>query len=704
MRLHPFAFAAALLFNSAAPAADMATVEVKGAKPDQRRLETASGIVLGHDELVRQGDRTLGDALKRVAGISIGDGAGRGSEIRMRGLGNGYTQLLLNGLAAPAGFALDSLAPELIERIEIVRTASAELGTQAIAGTINVILRKAPSRPRQELKLGAEQRAGRLSPNATGQVSGKEGGYAYTVSGVASRAAGAALREQLEQASGPQGESTLSRRTPQREHDDNDTLSLSPRLSWNLGDDSVTSQSFFSLNRRAVDFSAREFTLAGAPSEFPELATAFRARAAYWRSDLTWQRSFEQGTRLEVKLGFNHSSRHSDFDFGATPGGVQLPPTRHVVSDTRDSGATFGGKLTFALGGGHVLALGWDSAYSERMQTRVEHEFAPSGIVAGTLDERYDGAIRRVALFAQDEWDITPAWSLSAGLRWEALTTVIEDRDFVPARQRTDVLSPILQALHKLSATRQLRFGLSRTYKAPTMFELLPRRYTVDNNNNANNPDTQGNPRLRPELAWGLDAGYDHYLGADGKGGMLGASVFARCIDNVTLPQLFLEGTRWISRPSNQGGGVARGIALEAKMAATPALALRANLARNWSRVERVPGPGNRLDGQTRLTANLGFDYTHGSALTLGADFNYQSGGWSRVSAAVENLAPVARRLDVYGVWNVSARSRLRVGAANLLRQDAVAATSYASDDGVRNRTTVAPGHASLRIAFEHNR
>ena len=67
--------------------------------------------------------------LKRQPGISVVNGiGGRGGEIRMRGLGKGYTQILLNGDPAPDGFSLDGLAPELVERIEIQRAATADQG------------------------------------------------------------------------------------------------------------------------------------------------------------------------------------------------------------------------------------------------------------------------------------------------------------------------------------------------------------------------------------------------------------------------------------------------------------------------------------------------------------------------------------------------------------------------------------------------
>ena len=114
-------------------------VEVTGSY-DPRRDDTASKMVVNSEEILKYGDTSVTDVLKRLPGITVTGAAGRqGGEIRMRGLGSGYTQILLNGERAPAGFSLDTVSPDMIERIEILHAASAEFSTQSIAGTINVV-------------------------------------------------------------------------------------------------------------------------------------------------------------------------------------------------------------------------------------------------------------------------------------------------------------------------------------------------------------------------------------------------------------------------------------------------------------------------------------------------------------------------------------------------------------------------------------
>jgi outer membrane receptor for ferrienterochelin and colicins len=150
------------------PAPPIQKVEVKGAAAsyDARRNDTATKIVVTQEEILRNGDTTIGDVLKRLPGVTVGGVQGRGGDIRMRGLGSGYTQILLNGEPSPAGFSLDSLAPDMIERIEIMRAATAEYSTQAIAGAINIVLKRAIVTAQREIKAGLQEENGHYGTSA----------------------------------------------------------------------------------------------------------------------------------------------------------------------------------------------------------------------------------------------------------------------------------------------------------------------------------------------------------------------------------------------------------------------------------------------------------------------------------------------------------------------------------------------------------
>ena len=147
-------------------ATDMGQIEIRSNRnndTEARRESSASKIVIGREEIEKQGDATLGEVLKRLPGVTVQGAPGRGGGIRMRGLGGGYTQILLDGERMPPGFSVDSLTPEQVERIEILRAPTAETGARAIAGTINIVLREGQKANPDDLKLTRSQEHGQGS-------------------------------------------------------------------------------------------------------------------------------------------------------------------------------------------------------------------------------------------------------------------------------------------------------------------------------------------------------------------------------------------------------------------------------------------------------------------------------------------------------------------------------------------------------------
>ncbi len=683
---HTAIMLAAALAGQAAHAQPV--VEIKSARIDQRKDDTASTVVLTRQELAANGDRTLADALRRLPGITISDSAG----IRMRGLGKGYTQVLLNGQPAPNGFSLESLPPEVIERVEVLRTASAVLGTQGIAGTINIVLRKTASRNTQEIQAGMDSLHGAWSPRLAAQSSGKADGWSHNVSAVLSRSGTPADRTITDSAPG-----TL--RTT-RSHEDNigESLNLSPRLNWNTAaGDSLSLQTIATINRRDINYRSHETVQRGAPGDFADVRSRFRLHGYFLRSELAWQRTLANGAQWELKLGGNKAPRDTDFDFAGLPLAAAGPTLRHVDGDVREHGFNYGGKYSHPLGNGHALVAGWDGSAIQRMQTRIEHEYADTGALNFVKDDRYDGRIERLAAFAQDEWK-QGGDSWSAGVRWETMRTEAHDRVTPSVRQRSTVLSPVLEWMRKLPGDTQLRLGASRSYKAPNMLDLIPRRFTADNNNSPTNPDTQGNPALRPELSWGLDAGLDYYFAKDS---LLSASVYLRDIDNVILPTLYRDGSRWVTMPANHGGARVHGLTLEARMPLTPAWSARANATFNHSRFDSVPGPDNRLAAQTPLSGTAALSYQHG-ALTLDAEYSFEAGGPSRDSATYISTAPYQRKLDLRATWKLSPRQELRATVSDVLHPDRTSTDRYEGESW-RETSIRARGGATLRLNYKQS-
>ena len=687
-------------------------VEVQGTRNyDERRQDTATKIVVTQEDIIRYGDTTVGDVLKRLPGVTIGGVQGRGGEIRMRGLGSGYTQILLNGEPSPPGFSLDSISPDLIERIEIMRAATADTTTQAIAGGINIVLKKSVQTAQKEFKVGGQMDGGRFGTNINGQIADKIGRMSYSLSGNLTHGQYERPSATDEIGSDASGKTNLLRHTDIVGWGTFNALGFAPRVNWNLENgDTVTTQSFINANRFSGYNKELSTTALGAlpvyVSDFQRIQSDF----TMLRTNLNWIHKLADSAKLDVKLGVNYNKRNSDVNFlGYDIGNSQILD-RKVTSGASDKGLTFSGKYSAPFVENHAFVFGWDGAYSKRNENRLQNDTvtsSSSGLKPLNLDETFDADVTRLALFAQDEWNITKQWSLYAGLRWEGLDTRSEGNTYSEVRNKSSVWSPILQTLWKLpdSKNDQVRLGLTRTYKAPDTSKLIPRRY-ISNNNSATSPDTMGNPNLKPELAWGLDAAFEHYLS---DGGMLSASVYMRRINDITRTQLSNVNGTWISMPVNDGQATTRGIELEAKfplrsvMQNAPSIDFRANVSFNWSNLETVPGPNNRIDSQTPISANLGLDYKLDKLpLTVGGNVSFQDGGPVRISVAQSSYSVPKRVLDVYALWKFTPKTNLRVSLGNTLHQDNVSASTYTDASGSLQQTTTTPTTTTLRILFEH--
>ena len=262
-----------------------------------------------------------------------------------------------------------------------------------------------------------------------------------------------------------------------------------------------------------------------------------------------------------------------------------------------------------------------------------------------------------------------------------------------------------MQTLYKIPGKKgdQVRLALTRTYKAPGVGSLTPRRQ-VSENNSSTEPDYRGNPNLKPELAFGIDAAWEHYWA---EGALLSVSVSQRRISDFTRNLTYFDGERWIQTPSLEDSATTRSLEIETKfplkavMKDAPAVDLRASVNRNWSRVESVPGPNNRLDQQTPLTVNLGADYKVG-ALTTGGSFAYRRGGPVRVSTNQRAYVIPRRELDMYALWKFDAQRQLRFAVSNMTGQDFINENTYEDARfGSQTRRFVFPQGVRYRLTYE---
>ncbi|MCW5633990.1 MAG: TonB-dependent receptor [Rubrivivax sp.] len=735
---------------SAPAAAPQQRIEITGGRDsdtETRRRSTAAKIVIGREEIEKFGDATVGEVLRRLPGVTTPGAPGRGGPPRLRGLGSGYTQLLIDGQRLPPGFSLDSLTPEQIERIEILRAPTAETGARAIAGTINIVTREGFRRRLNDLRLGFGTENGGVTPglNVVRNDAVDELIYNVSLSVFLPQRITDSDNETLlvrrddgslvEQASG-----TL------RSEEKRTGVALTSRLQWRLGETGdmfiFMPHLFHSEGRTDRDFTRTQVPAPAPGSAYYDSGTSDTTNHfTSLRLNGQWRQRLGPAVRMELNGGVGswraaNNTQRTEFQEGVAG------PTRFTdeLGRTRErslnltakfSGVAVPGARGAAFGAGtggppppaeHHLVGGLEIEGARRDELRV---FTDGGVVqAAEFGDTFEASTLRLAAYLQDEWNLDAHWAFHAGLRWEGIRTQGDAGDGTRPANTSSVTTPLVHLLWKPDPARrdQVRLSLTRSYRAPTTQSLIARPSINSSSpasgpNDPTRPDTAGNPELRPERAIGLDLAFERYL--DG-GGVLSSNTFYRHVRDLMRRVTTLEAVSWspvqryVAREQNIGDATTMGLELEAKyrleqlVTDAPRVELRHNVAFYRSRVGGVPGPDNRLDQQARATANIGADYRlRALPLTLGGNLNLVPG--YRTQLADDRAVTVSskRVFDAFALWTFSPAVGLRVLANNLAPRDYANRTEFDYVDpgsGVPLRetaTTRGPSWLNLQLRLE---
>ena len=699
-----WAQSAAPAASSATPSAtaDLGQVEIRSNRNNDtevRRESSASKIVIGREEIEKQGDSTLGEVLKRLPGVTVQGAPGRGGAIRMRGLGGGYTQILLDGERVPPGFSIDTLTPEQVEKIEILRAPTAETGARAIAGTINIVLREGQKANPDDLKITRSQEHGEGSSMLSWVHNLKTQPLSGTV--------------------------TLSLMDQYRPDESTSVITSEP------GDDRIRSNESVG-RRKALHGNARlqwkgeqgrtltltpfvvysDYTSPG-QVQIRETEGGLRTDSAQTlnqsifamaRLNGQWTQRLSADDRLEVRFGLGQSKY--DFRLDQTGAADVLLFNSFETQNFVDRTGSLNGKWTRAMDNGHQIVSGLE------LETvrRVEEANAAVDEDGGDIRAR----TLRWAAYTQDEFKINTNWSAYTGLRYESILT--EGTSELGLKSNTSsVWTPLLHALWKPDPAKrdQIRMSLTRSYKTPTLYNLVARPVPSREANSPTRPDRVGNPDLKPEMATGIDVAFERYLPG---GGVLSANVFHRQISDLIRYTVAQQNSpswapgqdRWVSSPINLGDATTQGIELEAKFrldqvrAGALPVDIRSNLSLFSSRVKQVPGPDNRLDQQPGMTANLGADYRVRSIpLTVGGNVNWNPDYDTRRSEQQWAYQGTKRVLDVYGQWRFSAATALRLTVSNLTPRDYQTASTYSGNGVSETSRNTSPNWRNVQLRLE---
>lgn len=498
---------------------------------------------------------TAGDAMKRVPSVAFLSDVLESDGARLRGLDPGYTQILINGERAPGAgvdrsFFVDRIPAELIERVEVVRSASADRSGDAVAGALNIVLRDALALDGGYLRVGAI----RLNDgNIKGTVGGVWGGQV----GPGRLLVGASVqgrRNPKEKTSWrydePGGE--LDNIEVQSDVRNGTDYSLNADYKVDLAGGELALSGFFVRTDRLQFEQSTEY--AEGVEDVAHLQTKnvnpldirtdnYALDARFKREMLGGETSFKLGYAAidDDQYEYEDETTYDDDDRPFPDDDVfESTRTQTNIKDKEFAAALqhklTAGPATLEFGVQYVDKHRDTGIFETETEVEIDDPPAPRPAIPGAYDpfEPVNGGVNTIKERRIDPYLMASgeagALKWEAGLRYETTKVDITDETADPADRvsKTDYaqLLPSLNLRYSLTEADRLSFSVARTVRRPNFNFLSPAILEGEYGDN----DFIGNPDLKPETAWGLDLGLEHRIG---RRGVAGVNAFYRKISNL---------------------------------------------------------------------------------------------------------------------------------------------------------------------------
>lgn len=127
---------------------------------NQQKNNSNISNIISSDQVGRFPDQNIGDALKRVPGITMQNDQGEARNIIIRGLSPELNSVTLNGDRIPSAegdnrnVQMDLIPSDMISTIEVNKTLTPDMDADAIGGSVNLITRAIPNKQRISATLG----------------------------------------------------------------------------------------------------------------------------------------------------------------------------------------------------------------------------------------------------------------------------------------------------------------------------------------------------------------------------------------------------------------------------------------------------------------------------------------------------------------------------------------------------------------------
>ena len=651
------------------------TVTGEAVSADEERQESATTkIIFERNDIEKIDAVTVSDLLRALPGVNLSLPPTDGRRGRSGPSDRLMPRIVVDGepLGGPGGASATLRLPtELIERIEIIRNSTAEFPAGP-GGTVNLILREVPPEKTTTTKLSA---------SSDGQG---HGGRANAVYGNREGVAGTILTLSVDRSPQTRKRRSLEQqfsRTPVDavavEEQTGSSLGLYfiSRFTRDLGagERLIISPMFYGSEREQETSTTLTGATTGRESDRDDVTRAGVRLSGEWKK--RYAGAGEGSLRATLHA---HESRASGQFMRFDANGVKTVDST-TRAEIQSKGLGLAAKRSLPLGADHLGTFGLN----------VRHRSQDEQRNTALKDESSE---RNVAIWGQDEWQLSKAHTLTPGLRIES----IDNRTLTTLGQTNSIsatnLLPSLHWVWRVDGTMNLRASVAQTQSQPGVSQITSVITESTGTNSLVNPDRAGNPSLRPERTTTLQLGLERFL--KDKRGSGGLNLFVRDtrdkILNQTLEETVLGATRFVVRPVNAASARDISLVLDFKLKpkAIQRLDLQGNVSANQLEVQDLSGGSVRRE-TPRKAASLRADYklaqqktSLGGSLSWNSSFDRESFGNTLVTVASTH------QIDVYAVYRLNPSSNIRLSLSNLTAPDTKTTSQRSTAGVVQSRVT----------------
>jgi len=490
---------------------------------------------------------TAGDALKRVPSVTFLSDVLESDGVRIRGLDSAYTQILINGERVPGAnldrsFFVDRIPAELIERVEIVRSSSANRSGDAVAGAINIVMRDALSLDGGYVRLGAIH----WNDSAYGEWGGTYGAVWGGQVGPGRLLIGGNIQDRRnpkQKMSWRYDEPGADLNDTEVQSDVRDGTDYSANLSYEVpvGGGELQLSGVFVRTDRVQDENSIEYDEGDINDPAKINANPLDILTDNWSVNARYERPMFGG-ETTFKLGYatiddSQSEQEEELDIGDEV--IEGSRARTDLKDEEVQAA-----IQHKMDISDTLQLEFGVQYANKTRDtsvfEAEAEVEDEPVFRHLLDSEYEdfeavaGGVNTIEETRIDPYVMlsgeTGAIKWEAGLRYETTDFSITDETVSAADRTRDkdygILLPSASVRFKLTEADRITASVARTVRRPNFDYLSPAVLEGEYGDN----DFLGNPDLEPETAWGADIGYEHRIG---RRGVVGINAFYRDITDL---------------------------------------------------------------------------------------------------------------------------------------------------------------------------